>query len=113
MGGDKGRGEATCGVFEAITRPWPCEWRWCPRGSYEIASRKSACEAVAEYGADEPVLEAARDTLEVAHAAGAGGVPALGLLAPLVCARISTISKPTLSTTGNEQDIHDLSLAAG
>ena len=35
----------------------------------------------------EAVLESAGDVLEVAHAAGADGVSALGLLAPVVCSR--------------------------
>ena len=36
----------------------------------------------------EAVAEAAGDVLEVAHAAGTGGLPSLGLLAPVDCGLI-------------------------
>jgi len=38
----------------------------------------------------EAVLEAPRDVLEVAHAAGAGGLPALGLLTPVELAGLGS-----------------------
>ena len=40
----------------------------------------------------EAVLEAALDVAEVAHSAGAGGLSALGLLAPVVCVQQKIVS---------------------
>lgn len=46
----------------------------------------------------EAVLEAARDAGEVLHAAGADGLSALGLLAPVVCVA-SFVSKTSRRVT--------------
>ena len=54
-----------------------------PRVSGEKRPRPMANEP-------EAVLESPRDGLEVAHAASAGGLSALGLLAPLVRPELST-----------------------
>jgi len=52
----------------------------------------------------EAVLEAPRDVLEVAHAAGAGGLPALGLLTPVDCASSRSASSRCLHAfVGAEQ----------
>lgn len=58
----------------------------------------------------ETVGEAAGDGLEVPHAAGTGGLPALGLLAPVDCHGVN--SSPILYPSMPE-DIHLRVLAAG
>jgi hypothetical protein len=58
-------------------------------GGSSTAPRARIAQHQAQRTLPEPVLEAARHLLEVAHAPGAGRLPADGLLAPLVCAAAS------------------------
>lgn len=65
----------------------------------------------------EAVLELARHGLEVARAAGAGGLPSLGLLAPVDCAVVSILlscrGEPFRVLAGGGLNVHPLTLAAG
>jgi hypothetical protein len=61
----------------------------------------------------ETVGELAVDGLEVTHAAGTGGLPALGLLAPVDCAAL--VARPWRYRAGGQPwvYVHFLVLAAG
>ena len=70
------------------------------------------------YTSLEAVLDLAGDGLEVTHASGAGGLPSLGLLGPVVCATVSLhFSMPVAIrsgiASGVQVDVHPLTLAAG
>ena len=82
-------------------------------------SRLSGLDAAGTLGgtALEAVGELAVDGLEVTHAAGAGGLPALGLLAPVDCAAL--VAGPgrmeclSLRVEQRGIHVHFLVLAAG
>lgn len=59
----------------------------------------------------ETVGEPAGDGLEVSHAAGTGGLPSLGLLAPVDCGRVNSSSTQYLSIS--PENVHLRVLAAG
>lgn len=59
----------------------------------------------------EAVAELAGDSLEVSHAAGTGGLPSLGLLAPVDCRMLTGALQQSRCT--QRGDVHLRVLAAG
>jgi len=66
----------------------------CLKGSFRVLGHAGL----------EAVLEAAGDILEVPHAAGADGLSALGLLAPVVCKSPDKSVHQPFHYIGNEPD---------
>lgn len=65
--------------------PFPCHATAVTRRSLVHALFQGRASRILGCASLEAVLEFAGDVLEVPHAAGADGLSALGLLAPVVC----------------------------